>query len=386
MKAADDGERPCLLPQDYAEECRSCKAMRRRWRGVSSGGCGRSSGRIGNRCSPRRTPSGARLARPVTRPQDGAACVQTQYPDMTSIVEADLRQLEMCSRCTGTSIRHRHNEMAKEIGDPRPRGARLPAQAKHAPLSDIWPCRGSSGARHAAGTVDGAAVDDGLARRRQTARLKQQPNPRATYRQRFKAWWIPFSRFGVIHGDAHLAIYGVRHGRRPRGARHDRRRAPARVAARGRSRCPWAATSSRCCSSARERPGRGRARGRPGARRAARPSARGGACHPVRRHGVALATGGVHTRTSCCATPTSDYRPSRPGGRAARSSRRACTTPSSRGMRSSTTCARRSRRGRSSRLPALVDSARPHWAVEALRAASPLAAPADLIDSRRRRT
>ncbi|MDQ6702456.1 MAG: AarF/ABC1/UbiB kinase family protein, partial [Pseudomonadota bacterium] len=25
----------------------------------------------------------------------------------------------------------------------------------------------------------------------------------------FKAWWIPFSRFGVIHGDAHLGNYTV---------------------------------------------------------------------------------------------------------------------------------------------------------------------------------
>src|SRR5262249_40656119 len=25
----------------------------------------------------------------------------------------------------------------------------------------------------------------------------------------FKAWWIPFSRYGVIHGDAHLGNYSV---------------------------------------------------------------------------------------------------------------------------------------------------------------------------------
>ncbi|MCL2385135.1 MAG: AarF/UbiB family protein [Alphaproteobacteria bacterium] len=149
------------------------------------------------------------------RAEDGTtlAC-KLQYPDMISAVEADLQQLDLIFAL------HRRlkpvidtTEMIKEIGDRVREELDYGREARHAALyRDML-----------AGTEDVRVprVWNHLS----TARLltldwldgtrllafKPAPEP---LRNRiatamFQAWWVPLSRFGVIHGDPHLGNYTV---------------------------------------------------------------------------------------------------------------------------------------------------------------------------------
>jgi predicted unusual protein kinase regulating ubiquinone biosynthesis (AarF/ABC1/UbiB family) len=149
------------------------------------------------------------------RSHDGAelAC-KLQYPDMQSAVEADLQQLEWL-----LAIRRRldsaidTSEIGKEIGARVREELDYRREAKHAALYGAmlggvdsvrvpraWPDLSTGrlltldwldGTRMLAHTKDPLAVRNALA----TAM--------------FTAWWFPFSRFGVIHGDPHLGNYTV---------------------------------------------------------------------------------------------------------------------------------------------------------------------------------
>jgi predicted unusual protein kinase regulating ubiquinone biosynthesis (AarF/ABC1/UbiB family) len=146
---------------------------------------------------------------------DGAplAC-KLQYPDMQSAVEADLQQLQWL-----LAIRRRLDsaidttEIGKEIGARVREELDYQREAKHVALYremlagiDIvrvprtWPELSTGrlltldwleGSRMLAHKSDPLAVRNALA----TAM--------------FTAWWFPFSRFGVIHGDPHLGNYTV---------------------------------------------------------------------------------------------------------------------------------------------------------------------------------
>ena len=168
-----------------------------------------------------RPPSGGRgLARPGA-PRDRATTARAlacklQYPDMKSAVEADLASARLCcSRCTGASTPSIDtSEMTKEIGDRvreeldyHPR-----SQARRALSRDSRRGRGGARAARAAGTVDRRLLTMdwldgdkllGLQGRRRRRRAT------ASRSAMFKAWWIPFSHFGVIHGDPHLGNYTV---------------------------------------------------------------------------------------------------------------------------------------------------------------------------------
>jgi len=146
---------------------------------------------------------------------DGAplAC-KLQYPDMQSAVEADLRQLEWL-----LAIRRRFDtaldtsEIGKEIGARVREELDYRREAKHAALyremldgvdsvlvPRVWP-ELSTGRLLTLDWLDGtkmlAHTDDPLTARNRLATAM------------FTAWWFPFSRFGVIHGDPHLGNYTV---------------------------------------------------------------------------------------------------------------------------------------------------------------------------------
>ncbi|MGI8526142.1 MAG: ABC1 kinase family protein [Pseudolabrys sp.] len=162
-------------------------------------------------------PSAAASLGQVHRAQalDGGdlAC-KLQYPDMQSAVEADLSQLQLLF-----AIRKRFDPAidASEIGQEI--AARLREEldyhreAKHVALyrdmltderairvPQVWP-ELSTGRLLTMDWLDGrkllAHKDDALAVRNELATAM------------FTAWWQPFSRFGVIHGDPHLGNYSV---------------------------------------------------------------------------------------------------------------------------------------------------------------------------------
>ena len=149
------------------------------------------------------------------RAHDGAelAC-KLQYPDMQSAVEADLKQLDLIF-----AIHRRMDpaidtiEIAQEIGARIREELDYRREAKHVALyrailsdSDLirvpkpWP-ELSTGRLLTLDWLDGG-------------RLLTHKDAPLTIRNRlatamFTAWWFPFSRFGVIHGDPHLGNYSV---------------------------------------------------------------------------------------------------------------------------------------------------------------------------------
>jgi predicted unusual protein kinase regulating ubiquinone biosynthesis (AarF/ABC1/UbiB family) len=141
------------------------------------------------------------------------AC-KLQYPDMQSAVEADLAQLEWL-----LAIRRRLDaaidttEIAKEIGARVREELDYRREAKHVALyrtmldgvesvrvPQAWP-QLSSGRLLTLDWLDGSRM---LTHKNAPLAVR---NTLAT--AMFTAWWFPFSRFGVIHGDPHLGNYTV---------------------------------------------------------------------------------------------------------------------------------------------------------------------------------
>src|SRR3954470_9186924 len=141
------------------------------------------------------------------------AC-KLQYADMQSAVEADLQQLQWIF-----AIHRRMDpaidttEIAKEIGERIREELDYLREAKHVALyramlkdTDLvrvprpWP-ELSTGRLLTLDWLHGRRLlehkDDPLATRNRLAKAL------------FTAWWFPFSRFGVIHGDPHLGNYTV---------------------------------------------------------------------------------------------------------------------------------------------------------------------------------
>jgi predicted unusual protein kinase regulating ubiquinone biosynthesis (AarF/ABC1/UbiB family) len=147
------------------------------------------------------------------RAHDGTALAcKLQYPDMQSAVEADLQQLDWLF-----AIHRRMDpaidttEIAGEIGARIREELDYLREAKHAALyramlastpevrvPRVWPAQ-STRRLLTLDWLDGNKLlahkgDDIAARNRIAAAM-------------FRAWWQPFSRFGVIHGDPHLGNY-----------------------------------------------------------------------------------------------------------------------------------------------------------------------------------
>jgi predicted unusual protein kinase regulating ubiquinone biosynthesis (AarF/ABC1/UbiB family) len=146
---------------------------------------------------------------------DGAelAC-KLQYPDMQSAVEADLRQLKILF-----AIRKRFDpaietsQIAVEIAARLREELDYVREARHVALyremlknepairvPQVWP-ELSTGRLLTMDWLTGRKLlehkDDKLGVRNRLATAM------------FTAWWFPFSRFGVIHGDPHLGNYTV---------------------------------------------------------------------------------------------------------------------------------------------------------------------------------
>ena len=141
------------------------------------------------------------------------AC-KLQYPDMQSAVEADLQQLDWIFAI------HRRmdpvidtSEIGKEIGARVREELDYVREAKHVALyrtmlaktpevrvPQVWPAL-STRRLLTLDWMEGEKLlvfkDDPLAVRNRLAVAM------------FKAWWHPFSRYGVIHGDPHLGNYTV---------------------------------------------------------------------------------------------------------------------------------------------------------------------------------
>ena len=149
------------------------------------------------------------------RSLDGAelAC-KLQYADMQSAVEADLNQLGLLF-----AIRRRFDpaidtrEIIKEIGARVREELDYRREAKHVALyremlkdsdlirvPNVWPAL-STGRLLTLDWLEGRRLleykDEPLAIRNRLASAM------------FTAWWFPFSRYGVIHGDPHLGNYSV---------------------------------------------------------------------------------------------------------------------------------------------------------------------------------
>ncbi len=146
---------------------------------------------------------------------DGAALAcKLQYPDMQSAVEADLNQLQLLM-----SIRKRFDpaidasEIAVEIAARLREELDYKREARHIALYQdmlkgrdairvpkVWP-----------GLSTGRLLTMDWLTGRKLLEHKDAPlaprNRLAT--AMFTAWWFPFSRFGVIHGDPHLGNYTV---------------------------------------------------------------------------------------------------------------------------------------------------------------------------------
>ncbi|MBV9261001.1 MAG: AarF/ABC1/UbiB kinase family protein [Pseudolabrys sp.] len=141
------------------------------------------------------------------------AC-KLQYPDMQSAVEADLNQLQLLF-----ALRKRFDpaidtsEIGQEIAARLREELDYHREAKHIALyrhmlkdeksiriPKVWPDL-STGRLLTMDWLDGRKLlshkDDPLAVRNRLATAM------------FTAWWLPFSRFGVIHGDPHLGNYSV---------------------------------------------------------------------------------------------------------------------------------------------------------------------------------
>jgi predicted unusual protein kinase regulating ubiquinone biosynthesis (AarF/ABC1/UbiB family) len=151
--------------------------------------------------------------RAVSLDGEQLAC-KLQYADMQSAVEADLKQLGLLF-----AIRRRFDpaidtsEIIKEIGARIREELDYAREAKHVALyrdmlggqnsirvPRVWP-ELSTSRLLTLDWLEGSRMlehkDDTLAVRNRLATAM------------FTAWWFPFSRFGVIHGDPHLGNYTV---------------------------------------------------------------------------------------------------------------------------------------------------------------------------------
>src|SRR5713101_6477015 len=147
------------------------------------------------------------------RAHDGTALAcKLQYPDMQSAVEADLQQLDWLFAI------HRRmepaidtTEVAGEIGARLREELDYQREAKHAALyramlaltpevrvPHVWPALSTQRLL----TLDWLEGEKLLARKADPIAARNRIAVAM-----FKAWWQPFSRFGVIHGDPHLGNY-----------------------------------------------------------------------------------------------------------------------------------------------------------------------------------
>lgn len=211
---------PDLLPPEYAAELRRLQADAppMGWSFVKR----RMSAELGRDWEKRfarfeHQPSAAaslgQVHKAVTLDGETVAC-KLQYPDMQAAVEADLNQLQLLfslHRRMDSTLDTR--EIAREIGERVREELDYQREARHAALyalmlkdeprvrvpsvrADL-----STGRLLTMHWLEGQKILDF------TRHPLDQRN--ALAEALFAAWWQPFSRFGVIHGDPHLGNYTV---------------------------------------------------------------------------------------------------------------------------------------------------------------------------------
>ena len=153
----------------------------------------------------------------ATLPDGREVACKLQYPDMTSTVEADLKQLKIAMaifhRMDGAI---RQDEIYLELAERLREELDYQREAAHMRLygrmlADVpevhvpAPVEAFSTKRLLTMTwLDGRPL---------MQRLEEDPpqgERNAIAEALFKAWYVPFYRYGVIHGDPHLGNYQVR--------------------------------------------------------------------------------------------------------------------------------------------------------------------------------
>jgi predicted unusual protein kinase regulating ubiquinone biosynthesis (AarF/ABC1/UbiB family) len=220
---------PDLLPPEYAEELRELQAhappmgasfVRRRM--AAELGMGWQGKFRAFEQTAAAAASLGQVHRAISHEGAALAC-KLQYPDMDSAVEADLRQLNLLlmihRRLDGALDT---SEIGGEIGARLREELDYEREAKHialytALLANDAPIR-----------VPRVLAE--LSTRRLLTMTWLEGEPLLTFKDHpledrnllaqslFTAWWQPFCRHGVIHGDPHLGNYSVyRENGRPRG-------------------------------------------------------------------------------------------------------------------------------------------------------------------------
>ncbi|HEX3971961.1 MAG TPA: AarF/UbiB family protein [Stellaceae bacterium] len=212
---------PNALPQEYARELASLQsnAPAMGWPFVKR----RMASELGENWEQRfksfeheaaRAASLGQVHRAIAKDGDALAC-KLQYPDMGSAVEADLQQLKFF-----LSLYERYDravttdEIHAEIGERLREELDYEREAAHMRLYSLMlakekgvsipePIPALSTARLLTMTwMEGTAMLDAVKR--------STTDRNEIARNMFRAWYVPFYYYGVIHGDPHLGNYTVR--------------------------------------------------------------------------------------------------------------------------------------------------------------------------------
>ncbi len=153
----------------------------------------------------------------ATLPDGTDVACKLQYPDMPSTVEADLRQLKLAM-----AVYHRmdnaiqHEEIYKELTERLREEldyTREAAQVRlyHAMLDNVPDVHIPTAVPEFC--TNRLLTMTWLNGRPLMSRLAEDPDQDERNRiaqALFRAWYVPFYRFGVIHGDPHMGNYQVR--------------------------------------------------------------------------------------------------------------------------------------------------------------------------------
>ncbi len=148
-------------------------------------------------------------------PDGSDAAVKLQYPDMTSALEADLNQLKLIftiGQRFDPAIRT--DEIHAEITTRLREELDYRREAKHAALYRVM--LRDEPMVHVPETIPSLSTDRLLTMNWLSGvpllECKDRPQEEkdALAVNIFRAWYVPFYRYGVIHGDPHLGNYTVR--------------------------------------------------------------------------------------------------------------------------------------------------------------------------------
>ena len=153
----------------------------------------------------------------ATLPDGREVACKLQYPDMPSTVEADLRQLRLAM-----AVYHRmdnaiqHDEIYKELTERLREELDYTREAAQMRLYGLM--LADRPTVHVPSPVPEFCTDrlltmtwlDGRPLMRRLEEDPPQEERNEIAKALFRAWYVPFYRYGVIHGDPHMGNYQVR--------------------------------------------------------------------------------------------------------------------------------------------------------------------------------